>query len=110
MGWSVEEGVRAYCASGEYGLLTKLTSPRGHSLAGNRGTGLPAVRACGEPRRARLGLPLVGVGGAGPCGGAVSPAHPGAGVGAVHRSPDSASTKSSRLGQNLPGVSPTTHP
>ena len=47
----LEEGVRAYCASGEYGLLTKLTSPRGHSLAGNRGTGLPAVRACGEPRR-----------------------------------------------------------
>ena len=83
----LEEVVRAYCASGEYGLLTKLTSPRGHSLAGNRGTGLPTVRACGELRRVPLGLPLVGVGGAGPCGGAVSPAHPGAGVGAVHRSP-----------------------
>ena len=33
----LEEVVRAYCASSEYGLLTKLTSPRGHSLAGNRG-------------------------------------------------------------------------
>ena len=53
--------MRAYCASGEYGLLTKLTSPRGHSLAGNRGTGLPTVRTCGELRRVPLGLPLVGV-------------------------------------------------
>jgi hypothetical protein len=58
-------------------------------------TALPgtAVQDCQQsepvesPGGARLGLPLVGVGGAGPCGGAVSPAHPGAGVGAVRRSP-----------------------